>query len=73
MRADGEQSGLWVIETYLSASGGVALADQNVLRNGERHHYHEMLLYELGPNAADRFAFWWLMVHEYDAFQSAWG
>lgn len=72
MRAHGEESGLWVIDTYLSANGAAVLADQKVLREGHTHHYHAMMLYEIGPNAADRFAWWWLMVHEYDAFEQAW-
>lgn len=72
MRASGEESGLWVIDRYASANGAVALADQKVLRDGETHHYHAMLLYEIGPNDTDRFAYWWLMVHEYDAFERAW-
>jgi hypothetical protein len=72
MRAHGDESGLWVIDTYLSAQGAVVLADQKVLRDGDTHHYHAMMLYEIGPNATDRFAFWWLMVHEYDAFERAW-
>jgi hypothetical protein len=71
MRAQTSQSGLGVIETFVSSSGAVVLADQNVDRDGTTHHYHCMLLHELGQ-ATDRFAFWWLMVHEYDAFDRAW-
>jgi hypothetical protein len=73
MRAGGEESGLWVIDSFVSANGAVALVDQKVQRGDATHHYHAMMLHEFGPNDTDRFAFWWLMVHEYDAFAEAWG
>lgn len=72
MRAQGDESGMWVIERYTSPHGAVALADQKVLRDGETHHYHQMLLHELRPEVTDRFSYFWLMVHEYDAFERAW-
>jgi hypothetical protein len=72
MRANGNESGFGLIDSYLGPNGAVALADQTVLRDGVTHHYHQLQLYEIGPGDADRFAFWWLMVHEYDAFDAAW-
>lgn len=72
MRAHGDESGMWVIESYSSPNGAVALADQKVVRGGVTHHYHQMLLHELRPGVSDRFAHFWVMVHEYDAFESAW-
>jgi ketosteroid isomerase-like protein len=72
MRAGGEDSGMSVIDSFLSANGAVALADQQVRRGEATHHYHQMMLYEIRPEAADRFAFWWLLIHEYDAFAAAW-
>jgi ketosteroid isomerase-like protein len=72
MRAHGDESGMWLIESYGSPNGAVALADQTVLREGVIHHYHQMLLHELRPGVSDRFAHFWVMVHEYDAFESAW-
>ena len=72
LRAVGDSSGQWVIDTYVSPNGAVCLVDQKVDSGGETLHYHAMLLYELKDPTDDRFAFWWLMVHEYDAFAAAW-
>jgi ketosteroid isomerase-like protein len=57
-----------VIERYDSPNGVVVLVDHVV---GE-HHYHAMHLFELADPAADRFACWWLFVHEHEAFEAAW-
>jgi ketosteroid isomerase-like protein len=72
MRAGGDDSGQWVIETYVSETGGASLVDQKVLRDGVTHHYHAVSLFEFGPQSGDRFASWWTFVHEYDAFERAW-
>lgn len=71
MRAHGDESGLWVIERDLASTGAVALADQKVQRDGEIHHYHQALLHEFRPDESERFSFW-ILVHEFDAFERAW-
>jgi ketosteroid isomerase-like protein len=56
------------IERYASPNGVVVLVDHEV----GGHHYHAMHLFELADPAAERFGFWWLFVHEHDAFEAAW-
>lgn len=52
-----------------SESGALAILHQYVTRGGEEYNYHSIHDWDIREG---KVAYWWIYVHEYDAFAKAW-
>jgi ketosteroid isomerase-like protein len=51
------------------SSGALATLHQYVVRDGQEYDYHSIHDWDIREGMV---AYWWIYVHEYDAFERAW-
>lgn len=58
-----------LLDVVRSSSGALAVLHQYVTRDGEEFGYHTIHDWDVRDG---KVAYWWIYVHEYDAFAKAW-